>query len=129
MTISNPTTLSPTGEDRLDFKKVLPVFVIILIDLLGLTVIIPLMPLYAAAFGASAFTVGLLGAAYPVMQFVGAPLLGRLSDRYGRKPILIISQIGTFGGFLVLGFASTLWMLFLARLVDGISGEIGRAHV
>lgn len=122
MTISNPTTLSPTGEDRLDFKKVLPVFVIILIDLLGLTVIIPLMPLYAAAFGASAFTVGLLGAAYPVMQFVGAPLLGRLSDRYGRKPILIISQIGTFGGFLVLGFASTLWMLFLARLVDGISG-------
>lgn len=109
-------------EEKLDIKKVLPVFVIIFIDLLGLTIIIPLMPLYAAAFGASAFMIGLLGAAYPVMQFVGAPLLGRLSDRYGRKPVLVISQIGTFTGFIVLGFANALWVLFLARLIDGISG-------
>lgn len=113
----------PAGpEDKMDIKKVLPVFVIIFIDLLGLTVIIPLMPLYATAFGASAFMVGLLGAAYPVMQFVGAPVLGRLSDRYGRKPILVISQIGTFTGFVILGFANALWVLFLARLIDGISG-------
>jgi len=77
------------AADRLDFKKILPVFIIVLIDLLGLTIIIPLMPLYAASFGANAFTVGLLGAAYPVMQFIGAPFLGRLSDRYGRKPILL----------------------------------------
>lgn len=109
-------------EEKLDIKKVLPVFVIIFIDLLGLTVIIPLMPLYATAFGASAFMVGLLGAAYPVMQFIGAPVLGRLSDRYGRKPILVISQIGTFTGFIMLGFANALWILFLARLIDGISG-------
>ncbi|HEX6304078.1 MAG TPA: MFS transporter, partial [Anaerolineales bacterium] len=109
-------------EEKLDIKKVLPVFVIIFIDLLGLTVIIPLMPLYATAFGASAFMVGLLGAAYPVMQFIGAPVLGRLSDRYGRKPILVISQIGTFTGFIILGFANALWILFLARLIDGISG-------
>jgi DHA1 family tetracycline resistance protein-like MFS transporter len=109
-------------EDKLDFKKLLPVFVIVLIDLLGMTIIIPLMPLYAVSFGANAFTIGLLGAAYPVMQFIGAPILGRLSDRYGRKPVLLISQLGTLAGFLVLGFASSLWMLFLSRIIDGISG-------
>lgn len=109
-------------EDKLDFSKVLPIFVIVLIDLLGLTIIIPLMPLYATALEADAFTIGLLGAAYPVMQFIGAPLLGRLSDRYGRKPILLISQIGTFIGFVVLGLADSLPLLFIARVIDGLSG-------
>ena len=110
------------NDDKLDYKKILPVFVIILIDLLGLTLIIPLLPLYAASFGGSAFTIGILGAAYPIMQFFGAPILGRLSDRYGRRPILIISQIGTFIGFLILGISNTLWLLFLSRIIDGISG-------
>lgn len=120
MSLSPQTAIQP--EDRLDMKKILPVFVIILIDLLGLTIIIPLMSLYAASFGASASLIGLLGAAYPAAQFVGAPFLGRLSDRFGRKPILIVSQIGTLIGFLVLGFANSLWMLFLARIIDGLSG-------
>jgi MFS family permease len=110
-----------TGE-RLDIKKILPIFIIVLIDLLGLTVIIPLMPLYATSFGANPLLIGVLGAAYPVMQFIGAPFLGRLSDRFGRKPILIISQVGTFIGFLMLGLSNSLWLLFLARIVDGISG-------
>jgi DHA1 family tetracycline resistance protein-like MFS transporter len=108
--------------DKLDFKRILPIFVIVLVDLLGLTIIIPLLPLYATTYGANPFVIGLLGAAYPAMQFVGAPLLGRLSDRHGRKPILIISQIGTLVGFVMLGFATTLWMLFLSRIIDGISG-------
>lgn len=111
-----------TSEEKLDFKKILPIFVIVLIDLLGLTIIIPMMPLYATSFGANAFIIGLLGAAYPVTQFIGAPILGRLSDRYGRKPVLLISQVGTFSGFLVLGFANSLWMLFLSRIIDGFSG-------
>jgi len=109
-------------EDKLDFKKIFPIFVVVLIDLLGLTIIIPLLPLYAASFGADASVIGVLGATYPVMQFIGAPLLGRLSDRYGRKPILIISQIGTLIGFLVLGLANTLPLLFLSRIIDGLSG-------
>lgn len=121
--MTTDTPIAPEkAEEKLDFKKVLPVFVIIFIDLLGLTVIIPLMPLYATAFGANAFMIGLLGAAYPALQFIGAPLLGRLSDRFGRKPILMISQMGTFAGFIILGFANALWMLFLARLIDGVSG-------
>lgn len=110
------------SEEKLDFKRILPIFIIVLIDLLGLTVIIPLTPLYAAKFHADAFTIGLLGVTYPMLQFLGAPLLGRISDRYGRQPVLIISQLGTFIGFLVLGFANALWILFLARLIDGISG-------
>jgi DHA1 family tetracycline resistance protein-like MFS transporter len=114
--------LTPPAEDKLDFKRILPIFVIVLVDLLGLTIIIPLLPLYATSFGASPLVIGLLGAAYPIMQFVGAPVLGRLSDRFGRKPVLVISQIGTLIGFLMLGFATTLWMLFLSRIVDGISG-------
>lgn len=113
---------SAASGDKLDFRRILPIFVIVLIDLLGLTIIIPLMPLYAASFRANALTIGLLGAAYPVMQFVGAPLLGRLSDRFGRKPVLLISQAGTLVGFIVLGLANSLWLLFLARLLDGLSG-------
>src|SRR5512136_2419547 len=119
-TVEAAATLS--AGDKLDFKKVFPVFVIVLIDLLGLTVIIPLMPLYAASFGANAFAIGLLGAAYPIMQFIGAPFLGRLSDRYGRKPILLISQAGTLAGFVLLGLSNSLWLLFLSRIIDGISG-------
>ncbi len=107
---------------RLDFKRVLPVFVIVLVDLLGLTIIIPLLPLYATSFGASAFTIGLLGATYPMLQFLGAPVLGRLSDRYGRRPVLLISQVGTLAGFILLGLSNQLWMLFLSRAIDGISG-------
>ncbi|HRE29633.1 MAG TPA: MFS transporter [Anaerolineales bacterium] len=108
--------------DKLDFKKILPIFVIILVNLLGLTIIIPLMPLYATTFGADAWTIGLLGATYPIAQFVGAPILGRLSDQYGRRPVLLFSQLGTLIGFIVLGFADALWLLFLSRLIDGLSG-------
>ena len=116
-------TIPPAAmAEKLDFKVILPVIVIVLIDLLGLTIIIPLLPLYAASFGANAFTIGALGAAYPIMQFFGAPWLGRLSDKHGRRPVLIISQIGTLIGFLILGVANTLWLLFLSRLIDGLSG-------
>ena len=116
------TPSNSMSDAKLDFKKILPVFIIVLIDLLGLTIIIPLMPLYATSFGASAFLIGVMGATYPAMQFIGAPLLGRLSDRYGRKPILLVSQLGTFVGFLILGLANALPWLFLARIIDGLSG-------
>src|SRR5512143_1111471 len=109
-------------EEKLDFKRLLPVLVIVLVDLLGLSIIIPLLALYAARFGANAFVIGLLGATYPLMQFLGAPVLGRLSDRFGRKPILLVSQLGTLAGFVLLGFANALWLLFLSRIIDGLSG-------
>jgi DHA1 family tetracycline resistance protein-like MFS transporter len=109
-------------EDKLDFRRILPVLVIVLIDLMGLSIIVPLLPLFAARFGATPLVVGILQATYPMMQFLGAPLLGRLSDRFGRKPILLVSQAGTFAGFILLGFANALWLLFLSRIIDGLSG-------
>lgn len=111
-----------TPTEKLDFKRILPVLVIVLVDLMGLSIIIPLLPLYAARFGSDALTVGILQATYPMMQFLGAPILGRLSDRFGRKPVLIVSQIGTLIGFIMLGFANTLLVLFISRIIDGLSG-------
>ena len=116
MTTAEPTT------DKLDFKRILPILVIVLVDLIGLSIIVPLMPYFAARFGANAIIIGILQATYPMMQFIGAPLLGGLSDRFGRKPILIVSQIGTLAGFILLGFANSLWLLFLSRIIDGLSG-------
>jgi MFS family permease len=115
-------TSTAAGAERLPFKKLLPIMTVVLVDLLGLTIIIPLLPLYAASLRASPLVIGVLGAAYPLMQLIAAPLLGALSDRYGRKPILVLSQIGTLCGFLLLGFANTLWLLFVSRIIDGLSG-------
>ena len=115
-------TLHEQPTEKLDFKRILPIIAIVFVDLLGLSIIIPLLPLYAARFSATPLVIGVLQATYPLMQFVGAPILGRLSDRFGRKPILVISQIGTFAGFILLGFANTLWLLFLSRVIDGLSG-------
>lgn len=108
--------------DKLDFKSILPIIVIVFVDLVGLSIIIPLLPLYAARFSATPLVIGVLQATYPLMQFLGAPILGRLSDRYGRKPVLVASQIGTLAGFILLGFANTLFLLFLSRIIDGLSG-------
>lgn len=114
--------MTTSQNEKLDFTKILPILVIIFVDLLGLSIIIPLLPLYAARYGADAFMVGLLSAAYPFMQFIGAPILGRLSDRFGRRPVLLVSQVGTLSGFILLAFANSLPLLFLSRIIDGLSG-------
>ena len=100
------------------------IFITVFIDLVGFGIVIPVLPYYAEGtrFGATPREVGLLFASYSVMQLFCAPVLGRLSDKYGRRPILLISLLGTCAGFLILGFATTLWMLFLGRIIDGISG-------
>lgn len=114
---------SQEGETQtLNYKKLIPVLLIVLVDVLGITIIIPILPFYALAFDASPLVIGLLGSSYPAMQFLFAPILGGLSDRYGRKRVLAGAQIGTFCSLLILGFASTLWMIFVSRLVDGITG-------
>ena len=115
-------TTAEASSEKLDFKRILPIIVIVLVDLIGLSIIIPILPYYAARFSATPLTIGILQATYPLMQFIGAPILGRLSDRFGRRPILIVSQIGTFAGFILLGFSNTLWLLFLSRSIDGLSG-------
>lgn len=107
---------------RLEFGRVLPIFALTFVDVLGLTVILPLLHLYAAAYGASPLQIGLVAAAFPLTQLVGVPIMGALSDRYGRKPLLLISQVSTFISFLMLAAANSLEMVILSRVVDGLFG-------
>lgn len=89
---------------------------------MGATILIPILPFYAVAFGAGAAAVGLLLASYALAQIVFAPVLGRLSDRVGRKPVLLAAQFGTLASLLLLGFANTLVLIFASRIIDGITG-------
>ncbi|MFP2931182.1 MFS transporter, partial [Pyxidicoccus sp. 3LG] len=98
------------------------VFGIVALDLIGFGILIPQLGVYGVKFGASPFTVGLLISVYSLMQLVAAPLLGRLSDRYGRRPVLLMSQVGSLAGYLLFAFAQSLPLLFLARVIDGVSG-------
>jgi DHA1 family tetracycline resistance protein-like MFS transporter len=113
-------------------RKLITLFLIVFIDLLGFSIILPLLPFYAESFNATPTQIGFLVASYAAAQLVGAPLLGRLSDRFGRKPVLLISLTGTFIGFLILGFANSLWMLFLSRILDGFTGgniSVAQAYI
>ena len=100
------------------------IFTTVFIDLIGFGIVIPVLPFYAegTVFNATPRTVGLLFASYSVMQLIFSPVLGGLSDKYGRRPVLFLSIIGTGIGFLVLGLADSLWMLFAGRILDGITG-------
>src|SRR6202041_1323794 len=80
---------------------------------------IPLLPFYAETLGATPFQVGWLIGAYAACQLISGPLLGRLSDSTGRKPLLLVSQAGTLIGFIITAFAPNLIILFLARMIDG----------
>jgi DHA1 family tetracycline resistance protein-like MFS transporter len=103
-------------------------FLIVFVDLVGFGVIIPLLPFYGEHFQASPATIGLLMATYSLTQFLSAPVLGRLSDRIGRKPVLSVSLAGAAGSYLLLAFASELWMLFAARAIGGLmAGNISTA--
>src|SRR6185295_17248006 len=108
------------------------IFLTVLVNLIGFGIIIPLLPFYAQTFGASPVTIGLLFAIFSLCQLIAAPALGDLSDRYGRRPVLIFSLLGTVVSFVMLALAHTLTLLFLARIVDGLSGgniSTARAYV
>lgn len=102
-------------------SPLLSIFLIVLVDVMGLTIIIPLLPFYAQHYGASPVGVGFLFASYALCQLVAGPILGLISDRAGRKPVLLVSQIGTFLGFLLLAYSRHLWLIFLARIIDGLT--------
>ena len=101
----------------------LAIMLAIFIDVLGYSMILPLLPTIAIkTFGATNFTIGLLIASNALFTFIFAPIWGKLSDRYGRKPILLISQVGTFAAFLVLGLSDSIEIVFYSRILDGIFG-------
>src|SRR2546422_9289353 len=98
-------------------SPLLLIFLIVLVDVLGLTIILPLLPFYAESMGATPRAVGLLVSAYAICQLIAGPPLGHLSDRVGRRPVLLGSQVGTCIGFLIRAFAQTLSVVFLARVI------------
>ena len=113
-------------------KSLLTIFLIVFIDLLGFGIILPLLPYIAEKYQATPLQIGIISAAYSFFQLIASPILGRLSDRYGRKKILIISQLGSTIGYLILGLAGNLPLLFLSRIIDGITGgniSIAQAYI
>ena len=95
---------------------------IVLVDLIGFTIVMPLLPRFAEEYGFGTGRIGLLMAAYPMCQLVAAPILGRLSDRFGRRPVLAVSQAGTALSFVILGLSRNFPVMLLARMLDGASG-------
>jgi DHA1 family tetracycline resistance protein-like MFS transporter len=116
---------APAGGQRPRGVLTTPLAIVVatvLIDLIGFGIVLPLLPLWAEEFGASPVVIGLLTASYALMQFVFAPIWGRLSDRYGRRPVILISLAGSAVSALLIGLAGTLALLFVARILHGISG-------
>ena len=111
----------PVADRRMS-RPLLVIFLTIFVNLVGFGIIIPLLPFYARTFGASPIVIGLLFASFSLAQLIASPLLGELSDRWGRRPVLILSLIGTAVSFAMLAVAQSLAMLFAARIVDGLSG-------
>lgn len=108
------------------------IFLIILVDMMGFGLILPNLPYYAEELGASPMLVGMLVASFPAAQMIGAPLIGRISDRYGRKPALAITSLGTFFSYIVMGFAYSLPLLFLSRIITGLTGgniSVAQAYI
>ncbi|MCK5167491.1 MAG: MFS transporter, partial [Rhodospirillaceae bacterium] len=104
------------------------IFMIVFIDLVGFGIVIPLLPFYGEHFQADPFTVSMLMATYSLGQFIAAPLWGRLSDSMGRRPILLISLVGSVFSYSLLAYASSLWILFIARAIGGLmAGNISTA--
>lgn len=98
------------------------IFGIVALDLIGFGILIPQLGVYGVKYGASPFMAGLLVSVYSLMQLIFAPVLGRLSDRYGRRPVLLLSLAGSVVGYVLFAVAHTLPLLFLARIIDGASG-------
>jgi multidrug resistance protein len=103
-------------------RPLIVIFLTVFVNLVGFGIIIPLLPFYAQTFGASPVVIGLLFASFSLSQLLATPALGVLSDRWGRRPVLIFSLLGTVVSFVMLAMARSLMMLFLARIVDGLSG-------
>ncbi len=140
-------------RERTERNRLLTIFLVVFVDLLGFSLILPLLPYYAEQYGANALMIGLLTASYAAAQLIGAPLLGRLSDQHGRRPILLVSIAGTVLGFLLLGVAEVvgrsigvalfganlvaingliLSLLFVSRVLDGLTGgniSVAQAYI
>lgn len=106
---------------KIKANPLLPIFLIVFVDVLAFTLILPYLPFFAEKYGASPLQVGSIITVFALCQFLSGPVLGQMSDQMGRKPILILSQVGTCLGFIILALSRSLWMVYLARILDGIT--------
>jgi DHA1 family tetracycline resistance protein-like MFS transporter len=104
-------------------RMVFTLMIINFTEVLGYSLMMPVLPFLAISLGLNEFQIGLLGSIFSFCQFFASPITGKLSDRYGRKPLLIISQLSTFAGFLILGLTNSVGLLIIARVVDGLFGS------
>lgn len=117
--------MSRTGSNTAEVSpatRLTILFLTVFVDLVGFGIVLPLLPFYADRFGASGLEVGWLVAVYSLAQLVFAPLWGRLSDRYGRRPILIVGLVGSAFSYVVFGYADSLLLLFISRVMAGVGG-------
>ena len=120
--MSQEIIANQSSGEKFFTKPLLIIFLTILIDLLGFGIVIPLLTFYAEEFQATPLDIGFLVASYSLMQFLFAPILGAWSDKIGRRPILFFSIIGSGIGYLMIGFAGSLWMIYAGRILGGITG-------
>lgn len=104
-------------------RHLLIIFIIMFTEVLGFSMVLPIIPFLGLSLGLDAFQIGLIMSVFSFSQLFASPVTGKLSDRFGRKPILIMSQISTLIGFLLLGIANSVWLLVAARLIDGLIGS------
>jgi MFS family permease len=116
------THAQPTPKAIPRRRAMLAVVLVVFLDLVGFGIVIPILPFYVRSFAVSDVYIGLLAASYSVMQFVFAPLLGRLSDSRGRRPVLVLSLFGSVVAWTIFGLAGALWLLFVARMLAGAMG-------
>ena len=123
-TETKPDTPDKVQDEKFFTTPLLIIFATVFIDLIGFGMVIPILPYYAHTepFLATPLDIGFLFASYSLMQFFFSPLLGRLSDKYGRRPILFFSLLGSAVGYLVIGLSNTLFLVFLGRIIGGVSG-------
>ena len=113
-------------------KEFFTILLIIFTEVLGWSLVLPFLPYLATDLGATPFIVGTIVATFALCQFISAPIIGKLSDKFGRKPLLLLSQFSTVLGFLILAFADSLFLIFLSRIVDGLFGSnmtLSRAYL
>ncbi len=113
---------SPSNPNGTTFAKLAVLMVTAFIDMVGLLMIVPLLPFYAESLGGNGLVVGLLVSSYAVAQLISAPLWGRVSDRHGRRPALLVGLTASAIAYVIFAYANSLWLLFLSRLVQGAGG-------
>lgn len=104
-------------------KRLYVIFLIIFTEVLGFSIVLPLIPFLGLSLGLTPIEIGLIASVFSFCQLFASPITGKLSDHFGRKPLLILSQISTLAGFIFLGFATTAILLIIARLIDGLLGS------